>query len=199
MRLYRTLSGFTAGRAALLACLGAVTPLAAAAGPPAACPPAGTRVVHSIGAPTEYHGVHPLIADLCLIGHGNDEAAYYYYGTWRADWPGAGSAYPALKTAITGPAGTKQSFITRSVPGWQWLDTITNEGVEPVTVGGQVFQTLKIAHERTGIEGNTYHSVITSWRDVATGQQLKVVEHQISGQSYGPATTWTAVRLEAIE
>ena len=69
---------------------------------------------------------------------------------------------------------------------------------EPVTVEGRTYDAVKLAHEREGIEGNTYHSVITSWRDVATGINLKVVERQISGQYYGPSTTWHALRVEPL-
>ena len=53
-------------------------------------------------------------------------------------------------------------------------------------------------HEREGVEGNTYHSIITVWRDIATGANVKVDENQISGQSYGPNTTWTAIRIDPI-
>ncbi|HEY0204087.1 MAG TPA: hypothetical protein VGC15_08065 [Acetobacteraceae bacterium] len=62
-------------------------------------------------------------------------------------------------------------------------------------IEGRTYEALKLAHEREGIEGNTYHSVIASWRDVATGIVLKMVEQQISGQSYGPNTTWHAIRV----
>ena len=114
------------------------------------------------------------------------------------DWPGAGAAYPAMKTAIAGPPGTRAAFVTRSYPGLQWTDTIINEGVEPLVIDGRTYRTLKMAHEREGIEGNIYHSIITVWRDIATGVNLKVVETQISGQSYGPGTTWTATRVEPV-
>ena len=90
------------------------------------------------------------------------------------------------------------AFVTRSYPGLQWTDTIINEGSEPLVIDGRTYRTLKMAHERQGIEGNTYHSVITVWRDIRTGANLKVVETQISGESYGPGTTWTATRVEAI-
>ncbi len=125
-----------------------------------------------------------------------DGGGEFYFGVWRSDWPGAGDAYPALYAVVRGPANTERRFITRSVPGLQWEDRLVNEGTEALTINGVIYRTVRIAHERTGIEGNTYHSVITSWRDVATGMTLKTVEQQISGQSYGPATTWTAVRVE---
>ena len=97
-----------------------------------------------------------------------------------------------------GPVGTRTSFVTRSIPGMQWTDSFVNEGVETVTVDGAARPSLRLAHEREGIEGNTYHSVITQWKDLATGMTLRTDERQIAGQSYGPATTWHAVRIEAV-
>jgi hypothetical protein len=181
----------------VLPCTMAAAGAVAQAEPPAACPPAPVRIVHSRGAPTEYGATYPGIPDLCLMRRA-DGAGYAYFGAWRAEWPGAGLAYPALKTVLAGPKGTRVTFVTRSVPGMQWDDTLINQGTEPLTVGGRIYQTVKLAHERAGIEGNFYHSIITSWRDVATGMTLKVVEDQIAGDSYGPDTTWTAVRVEAL-
>lgn len=169
---------------------------AAAADVPPSCPPPSTRVVRSSGAVVVYVGSVPGISDLCRMRRSSDGEGDFYLGVWRADWPGAGQAYPAVRAAIHGPKGTRPSFVTRSVLGLQWIDSYTNEGVETVTVSDVPHRTLRIAHEREGIEGNTYHSVITHWLDIATGAMLKTVEHQISGQSYGPDTTWDAVRLK---
>ena len=170
----------------------------AAAQKPAACPSRPLRVVHSVGEPTTYSGgVYPGIPELCQVGPAGAEQ-YFYFGIWRIDWPGAGAAYPAMKTAINGPPGTRTAFVTRSYPGLQWTDTIINEGVESLVINGRSYRTLKMAHEREGIEGNTYHSIITVWRDIATGVNLKVDENQVSGQSYGPDTTWTAVRIDPL-
>lgn len=162
-----------------------------------ACPPRPIRVVHSVGAPTTYTGVYPGIAELCHLGP-SGTGGYFYYGIWSMDWPGAGAAFPAMKTAINGAPGTRVAFVTRSYPGLQWTDTIINEGIEPLVINGRTHRTLKMAHEREGIEGNTYHSIITVWRDTQTGANVKVVENQISGQSYGPETTWTATAIEPI-
>lgn len=178
-----------------LAALLAMPTLAAAA--PAACPPSPVRVVRSAGGIIDYVGAVPGIPELCRVRRSDGEGEFYF-GVWRSDWPGAGQAYPALHAAIYGPQGTRTSFVTRSVPGLQWNDSIINEGVETVTVGGVAYQTLRIAHERDGIEGNTYHSIITQWRDLATGAILKQYENQISGRSYGPETTWQAVRVERL-
>ena len=69
--------------------------------------------------------------------------------------------------------------------------------LDPLPLVGDAQRAMRRAvHGREGIEGNTYHSVITSWKDLATGATLKTVEDQIAGQSYGPDTTWDAVRIE---
>lgn len=190
-------SNTTRPAAAALLVLGLLASPAFAAEPPAACPPNPTRVVRSAGGVTDYLGTVPGIPDLCRM-HRADGAADFYLGTWRSDWPGAGQAYPAMWAVIHGATGARASFVTRSVPGQQFIDTFINEGPDPITLAGVRYATFKLAHEREGIGGNTYHSVITSWRDPATAIVLKVVERQISGQSYGPNTTWTATRVERL-
>ncbi len=158
------------------------------------CPPTPMRVVRSAGGVIDYLGAEPGIPDLCKVSR-SDGVSYAYLGVWESAWPGAGDAYPALRAAVMGPVGTTRSFVTRAVPGWQWNDTIRNAGVVPLTIDGVAYQTQLIQHERVGIEGNTYHSIITTWRDLKTGMALKTVEKQISGQSYGPSTTWEAVKV----
>lgn len=170
---------------------------AQAAGPPAACPPEPTRVVRSAGGVIDYTGTVPGIPELCHLIRG-DGPGDFYYGSWRSDWPGAGQAYPAIRAVVTGPKGTRVSFVTRSYPGFQFDDSYVNEGVETLVVDGKSYSVLRVAHERNGIDGNTYHSIITSWRDVLTGISLKALENQISGQSYGPATTWIALKVQPL-
>ena len=145
----------------------------AAARPPAACPPVPTRVTRSAGGVIDYLGTVPGIPELCRMVR-RDGAGDFYWGAWRSDWPGAGQAYPAIRAVVTGRPGTRASFVTRSVPGLQWTDTFVNEGSEAVEVAGRRYRALRLAHEREGIEGNTYHSVITTWRDVTTGVALTV-------------------------
>ena len=163
----------------------------------AACPPSPVRIVRSAGGVIDYLGTEPGIPELCKLAR-DGGVGFYYFGVWRSDWPGAGDAYPALRATLMGPAGTTRRFVTRSVPGLQWNDSFVNEGVFPLTIGGKTYQTLRYYHERNGIEGNTYHSIIRSWRDVKTGMSLKTVEDQISGVSYGPNTTWTAVEVQQL-
>jgi hypothetical protein len=174
-----------------------LAPALAAAEAPPACPSNPTRVVRPAGGVVDYLGTVPGLPELCRMRRGDGEGDFYL-GVWRSDWPGAGLAYPAIRAAMHGPAGTRTSFITRSVPGLQWTDSYTNEGVESVTVNGESRPALRLAHEREGIEGNIYHSIITQWKDLATGVALKTVERQIAGQSYGPSTTWEAVRIETL-
>ena len=164
---------------------------------PAACPAAPIEVERSRGGVIDNLGSVATIPDLCRVTRSGDTGDYYY-GIWKTDWPGAGDAYPAIKSVILGRVNARASFITRSVPGWQWTDTFVNEGIQPLEVDGRSYTTLRIMHERNGIEGNTYHSMITTWRDVKTGIALQTYEQQISGQSYGPDTTWQAVRVRPI-
>ena len=169
-----------------------------AADSPAACPSEHLLVTRSAGGTIEYTGSLPGIPELCRMIRTTDGVGDFYFAVWRADWPGAGQAYPAMHAVVFGGKGAAASFITRSEPGWQWRDTFTNEGVETMVVDGHSYQALKLAHERDGIEGNTYHSIITIWRDVGTGVALRIVEKQIAGQSYGPDTTWQALRVERL-
>ena len=180
-----------------IALISIATPAAAAPDLPAACPSVPVRVLRSNGPATEHSGIYQGIPDLCYQIRGTIPG-YFYYGVWNTEWPGAGDAYPAIKTAMNGAKGVRTQFITRSLPGWQWIDSFVNEGIEPMTVGDRSYMVLRLAHEREGIEGNTYHSIITSWRDVTTGVTLKTVETQISGKSYGPDTTWQAVGVEPL-
>lgn len=175
----------------------AVGPALAQTRIPAACPSTPVEVVRSRGGVIDNLGSVPTIPDLCRITR-SGVAGKYYYGIWQTDWPGAGDAYPAIKSVILGGFNTRASFITRSVPGMQWTDTFVNEGFQPLIVDGRSYTTLRIMHERNGIEGNTYHSLITTWRDVTTGVALQTYEQQISGQSYGPDTTWQAVKVSPI-
>ena len=185
------------GRSALAA-LSAVLLMASGAAraeTPVACTPTPLEVVRSRGGVIDYLGAVRDIPDLCRVVRPDGEGLYYY-GIWKSDWPGAGDAYPAIKAAITGPFNTRTDFVTRSVPGMQWVDSFINEGLATVSVDGVPHTALRVAHERRGLLGNSYHSIITTWRDVKTGVALRTYEQQISGQSYGPDTTWEAVRIQ---
>ena len=179
----------------LMAALLAFAPLPAlSAEVPPACPPTPLRVERSAGGTIDYLGTAPGVPELCRMRRGDGEGEFYM-GVWRSDWPGAGLAYPEIRAAMTGEKGTRTTFVTRSWPGLQYTDSFVNEGIETVMVDGVPHRALRLAHEREGIEGNTYHSIITSWKDLRTGVSLRTVEGQISGKSYGPDTTWQAVRV----
>ncbi len=190
-------SGQTTWRAVAVFALGLFASPAFAADAPASCPSQPTRVVRSVGGAADYLGTVPGIPYLCRMQR-PDRVADFYIGSWRSDWPGAGLAYPAIRAVLHSGPGTRASFVTRSYPGQQFTDAFIHEGPDPLTIIGVRYATIKLAHEREGIEGNTYHSVITSWRDTKTGIVLKVVERQIAGQSYGPNTTWVATRVERL-
>ncbi len=185
-------------RSAFAFVLAAGLPAGLAAGPaaatPRACPPAGFVVERTIGPPVKYLGSVPGIPDLCRMDQG-DGPGRYYMGVWRAAWPGSGDAYPALRQIIDGHPGSSASFVTHKGPGLNWDETVTNDGPETVVIAGRPYRTLRISHERTGIEGNYYHSIISQWRVIATGVTVKQMEHQIAGQSYGPQATWQATRI----
>ena len=164
---------------------------------PPACPQEPTRIVRSRGGVNEYLGSVPGVPELCRMRR-SDGIGEFYLGIWRSDWPGAGQAYPVIREVIHGGQNARKNFVTRAWPGMQWIDSFINEGVENVVVAGVSRPALRLAHERTGIEGNTYHSIITLWLDLATGVNLRTYEDQIAGQSYGPDTTWRAVRIERL-
>ncbi len=162
---------------------------------PAACPAGPVRVERSGGGETAYLGTVPGRPELCRMVR-PDGAGVFVFGVWRSDWPGAGEALPALRVVIEGGAGASASFDTHAGAGRQYHDSYRNEGTEVLVVGGRRFVALVLAHEREGFGGNFYHSVITSWRDVASGVTLKAVERQIAGESYGAGATWVATAVE---
>jgi len=128
---------------------------------PPGCALQSLRVVRSSGDTVEHLGAEPGLPELCRLKRTSDAEGLFYLGLWRIDWPGAGQAYPAIRTAMLGASGTRTSFVTRSWSGMQWMDSYRNEGEEFVPVGGIRHRAPRLAHEREGIEGNTYHSVIT--------------------------------------
>jgi hypothetical protein len=171
-------------------------PIAARMPAPRACPVGAGSVERSIGGTLVYAGSVPGIPELCRITN-NGEAGEYYMGVWRADWPGAGLAYPALRAVMHGGKGAEARFDTFAGPGLQWHGTIRNEGIETVTVAGRDLRALRLSHEREGFDGNGYHSVITVWKELRTGMYLKVEHRHIAGVEV-PNIAWTAVRVTGI-
>lgn len=178
-------------RLALLASL-AATPLAAVAAPPA-CPPAMGVVDRSVGPTAVYLGADPANPELCRMKRGV-EVGSFYFGTWNAAWPGAEDAYRALQKVYAGQPGASVTFDVSAGPGLQWHDTIRHGGFEDLNVLGRIYRTMKVVHEREGFGGNTYHSVITSWKDVETGMSIYQNYQHIAGHPE-PGTSWDPVSI----
>lgn len=168
-----------------------IAALAAAAPPP--CPRSMGIVDRSVGPTVIYLGADPANPEVCRMKRGNDVETFFF-GIWNTAWPGAEAARDAIRQVYAGPAGTSVTFDTSAGPGLQWHDTMRNGGVEDLRVLGQVFRTLRVVHEREGFGGNTYHSVITQWRDLATGMAIYQNYQHISGQPE-PGTSWDPVSI----
>lgn len=176
---------------ATLLALAAQPALAQSWGP--ACP-AGGAVQRSNGVTMAYLGASAANPDICRLRRGADEPADYYFGIWATAWPGADDAYAALKQVLPGPAGATVRFDVRAAPGLQWHETLRNDGRETLNVLGRLWDTMKVSHEREGFEGNTYHSIITVWRDVATGMAVYQNYQHISGHPE-PGGAWDPVAV----
>ncbi len=164
-----------------------------AAEAPPACPPAIGVVDRSVGPTVVYLRANPANPELCRIKRGND-VEEFYFGTWNIKWPGAEAANQALKQVYAGPPGTSVTFDVSAGPGLQWHDTIRNGGNEDLSLLGQVFHTMRVVHEREGFGGNSYHSIITSWKDVETGMSIYQNYQHISGHPE-PGTSWDPVSI----
>lgn len=165
--------------------------LATDAPPP--CPPALGVVDRSVGPTTIYLGTDPATPEVCRIKRGS-AVEEFYFGSWNVIWPGAEAAHQALKQVYAGPSGTSATFDVSAGPGLQWHDTIRNGGTEDLRLLGQVFHTMRVVHEREGFDGNSYHSIITSWKDVATGMSVYQNYQHISGHPE-PGTSWDPVSI----
>ena len=161
---------------------------------PPACPAAGGVVTRSPGPPIEYLGATAGNPELCRVRFGDGPEFPLYFGIWAEAWPGSAEAHAALKRVIAGPPGTVVSFRTTAAPGSQWLDVIRNEGVEDLNVAGRVRPALKIAHYREGIEGNTYRSVTTGWKEISSGMMIYVNYRHISGHPEA-GTAWDPISV----
>jgi hypothetical protein len=148
---------------------------------PASCPAKPGYVLRSTQFFYQYLGSEPGQPDVCRIIHDGQTVTLYYYGIWDKAWPGAEAARRALQTVINGPPGTVAAFDTVAVPGLQWHETIRNGGVEDLNLLGRTFHTLKLVHERTGFGGNSYHSIVTLWKDFQTGMIVYGNYQHISG------------------
>ena len=155
---------------------------------PRSCPPPGARVDTRGGPSFEYLGAKPDEPDLCLMKIGG-EPVEAWYGIWLNTWPGADLARRGLQRIMrsrTGdvvgfdvviPANTPPGF-----PGAAYHDLIRQDGVEDITLLGVTYKALKLAHYREGFDGNTYRSVSTVWKDIATGMLIYGTYNHIAGR-----------------
>jgi hypothetical protein len=183
----------SAGAAAMLAAG------AAGAESPPPCPAVSGLVERSVGAPLVYLPADPSQPEACPMVQRGGGVAEFWFGIWRTDWPGADQAREALRTVYAGPPGTTVRFDTVAAPGFSWHETIRNDGPEDLNVAGRVHRTMKVMHEREGFDGNTYHSVITSWKDMRTNMTLyqnynHIAGHPEPGAAWDPLTIVSSAR-----
>ncbi len=123
-----------------------------------------------------------------------DQIETFHFGTWNTAWPGAEAAARAFKQVYAGPPGTSVTFDVSAGPGLQWHDTIANGGTEDLRVLSRVYRTLRIIHERKGFDGNTYHSIITQWKDIESGMAIYQNYQHIAGHPE-PGTSWDPISI----
>lgn len=109
------------------------------------------------------------------------EPASGWYGIWLTLWPGAEQASTAMGRVIRGHIGDTEGFVVRMSAGRTYYDILRNEGVEDLRLLDHVYHTVKVSHYREGAPPNTYRSVVTGWKDIATGMVVYVTYQHISG------------------
>ena len=147
---------------------------------PRSCPAAGARVEVRGGPATEYLGTSPADPDLCRMKAGAEEFEAWF-GIWRTAWPGADQAHLAMKQVMGGRTGDVAGFDVRMAADYSFHDLLRNEGVESIRLLGTTYRAMKVSHYREGAEGNIYRSVITAWKDIATGMVLFSTYQHIGG------------------
>ena len=176
---------------AILLAFAVVAPVVAHAEAPPPCSPGLGIVQRVVGSPVIYLGPEAGQPEACQIVRDGVEGLFWF-GSWKTDWPGADAARAALRQVYAGAPGTAVRFDTVAAPGYSWHETIRNDGFEDLNIAGRVHRTMKVAHEREGFDGNSYHSVITSWKDVATGMTIYQNYQHIAGHPE-PGAAWDAL------
>lgn len=152
---------------------------------PKSCPDAGARVETKGGPTWEYLGASPDNPDLCLMSIGGQRREAWF-GVWATAWPGAEYAYRALQRVIRSRTGDVVGFDTIMLPNTDqaasWHDLLRHDGVEDINLNGTVYRAVKLAHYREGFDGNTYRSLGTVWKDLATGMILYITYQHIAGR-----------------
>ncbi len=144
------------------------------------CPAPGARVEQKGGPTFDYLGANPATPDLCRMRVGGEDVEGWY-GIWLTVWPGAETARSALQQVIQGRTGDVVGFDVRMTPTASYHDLVRNEGVEDIRLLSANYRALKLSHYREGFGGNTYRSVSTVWKDLATGMLIYGTYQHISG------------------
>ncbi len=177
----------------ILSALAVLLPVAAHAEAPPPCPTALGVVDRTVGPTAVYLPADPARPEACRIVLGAG-AGEFWYGSWKTDWPGADDALKAIRRVYAGGPGTTERFDTVAAPGFAWHETIRHDGFEDLNMAGAVRRTMKVTHEREGFDGNTYHSIITQWKDMQTNMTVYQNYIHISGKPE-PNTSWDAVSI----
>jgi hypothetical protein len=144
------------------------------------CPAPGAQVEQRGGPTIVYDGADPATPELCHMRF-DGQPADAWFGIWLTNWPGADRASAAIRRILRGRTGDVEGFVVRMTPERTYYDILRNEGIEELSLLGRIYQTIKISHYREGAPPNTYRSVVTGWKDVATGMLLYVTYQHISG------------------
>lgn len=160
--------------------IGANTQLTDGSGPFAPpCPDSGS-VQQTNGTVTVYESASPGSPALCRMRIGGTQVDAWY-GIWLTTWPGADQAAIAMHDLIHGRTGNMEAFDVRLSLQFSFHDVLRNDGVESIRLLGRTDQALKLSHNCEGTDGNTYRSVTTGWKDLATGMLLYVTYQHIAG------------------
>ena len=164
--------------------------------PPPPCPKALGIVDRTLQAPLIFLPADPANPEACPI-RTRGGVGEFWYGAWKTDWPGADQARAALRqvwTAAPGSALATARFDTVVQPGYSWHETIRNDGFEAINLAGAIRSTMKVTHEREGFDGNSYHSVITLWKDTDTGMTVYTNYIHLAGAPE-PGVAWDPLAI----
>ncbi len=179
---------------ATLATLAVLLPIAAHAEAPPPCPTAMGVVDRTAGPTMVYLPADPARPEACRIVLPGGAVGEFWYGSWKTDWPGADQARLAIRKIYASPPGTEEKFDTVAAPGFAWHETIRHDGYENLNMAGAVRRTMKVTHVREGFDGNSYHSIITQWKDLATNMTIYQNYIHVSGKPE-PNTSWDAITI----
>ena len=102
-----------------------------------------------------------------------------------------------IRRVLHGAKGAREEFVTQAGPGYEWRDIYVNEGVEEVALPGRTVRAARLAHERIGINSNTYRSVVTQWKELSTGMIVHQEYRALSGRAVVGAA-WRATSVSGL-